>query len=722
MQSLKKIFFHPYVAISFYVGFLLMVLGRLNAEFIISDDSKTYWVPFVQWLGTTNFLTNAPIQLPGGGIGGNYLAEAQLSQFNPVILLISMFSNLFSSLLVTAFILKFVACVIFSIAAYRIFLNLNITKYLALLLACASTFTGFISYVETSSWTQSLFANAFMLMALSYALEENLTNRRKFTISFFLILGILMGYVYSLLLLPIVIGVVVYQQLKEKNFRILDFVYLIPPFFFTLAVFLPGLGAASVSWRTGWKPASNGFMTPNPVDLLGSAFLSMKMEVNTWSGAITGSPWGYIFIGIPALLIFFSWRTFRENEFSNLILFLLGAAALIFVAPSDFGPFRWPIRLIPIFTIFLMAALGMGYKRDSKSKNFLLITITVFGFLRVMSVSPRDYRLHIISLMVLLGFLFLFIKWSKTPKISTSILLLTLIFASSVMQHSPLFFNTTAGLARYYSPLNASDYNLKGINPELQTFQLADLGTFQGKDDPAWKNFFFGHEALPLKLNLINSGTALGHRNFTNKMCIGFNGSTCPTSVIDMFTFDPKYSISLLDAMGVNQIISQKSYRKDIEKQLILNQWVLVAQSESRDIWQRKQLKKDPLLTGKEFNEMEFRTENLSDSLNGRAYNIKTNFEENQIVTTNLLNFPGLEIVKSSTDKLKIIEQGPFDSFYSLQIPKGPQEFSLNWSPKNWNFSKYLYLIALSTFGILGVSSRIKTSKKWNSQSRIELL
>jgi hypothetical protein len=720
MQNLKKIFLHPYLAICFYVGFLLTVLGGLNAEFIISDDSKTYWVPFVKWLGTTNFLTNAPIQLPGGGIGGNYLAEAQLSQFNPVILLISLFGNLFTSLFITAFVLKFVAGAIFSIAAYRIFINVNITKYLAFLLACASTFTGFISYVETSSWTQSLFANGFMLMALSFALEEKLTTGKKLTTSFCLILGILMGYVYALLLLPVVIGVVFHQQIKRKNFRTLDFVYLVPPMFFAFAVFLPGLGAASVSWRTGWKPASNGFMTPNAVDLLGSAFLSMKMEVNTWSGAITESPWGYIFIGIPGLIAFFNWRTFRENEFSKLILFLLGAASLIFIAPSDFGPFHWPIRLMPVFTIFLMATLGMGYKRNSKSRTYFLLTIIVIGILRAMSVSPRDYRLHFISLVILLIFLILFLKWNKKPKVSTGFLLLSLIFASSILQHSQLFFNTTAGLARYYSPLNPTDYDINGIKTELQTFQLADIGTFQGKDDPAWKNFFFGHESLPLNFNLFNSGTALGHRNFTNKMCIGFNGATCPTSVIDMFTNDSKYSISLLDAMGVNQIISQKIYRKDIEKQLIQNQWILVAESNSRDVWQRKELKQDPLSTGKEFTEKEFKAEISKDSLNGRTYKIETNFDENKIVTTNLLNFPGLVIVKSTSDEMKIIENGAFDSFYALKIPKGPQEFTLTWSPRNWDISKYLYLIALSSFGITGVVLKSKIAKKQNQLPRIE--
>ena len=704
-ENAQRLKFRPFMLISLVVTGVLWISGLMNSKFLITDDSQTYWTPFIRWLGAQSNPFSLPTVLPGGGMGGNYIAEAQLGQNNPIIFLLAKLLHNVSSNLVFSLGLKSTALTIFIYSVYRLYLTINFTNYLALVLALGVGFSGFILYVEIPSWTQATFANGFMLLSIASILNKQTSLKSRYiTSSVFCSLGILMGYTYgTLVFLPIVLYLIILTVFENGFKDPVSYLCIVLPCAMAIATYVPGLMASSVSWKSGWKPANSGFMTMNVGDLFGAGYLSMHSQVNSWGGLITQSPWGYVFLGVPVLASAFSMRNFfKAGLNSKVIVVICCLSALIFIAPSDLGPFHWPVRLSPIFYVFLIGVLGIGIdtsKLKSKLFHSTLGGLITLGFLRAMALTPGLYKSHLISLGIILIFSIVFLKFLSNQKSllfgSFSVFIL---ISGILIQHSPAISSQPLDIAQYNSPTSDQGYNLQGLALHTETFQIADIGTFGDNLDPKWKYFFFGHQALPLGVDLFNSGTALGHKNYSQTVCIGFNGSTCPSTSENLMRKDAHYGLIVLDAMGINQIISTKNEQLSLMAKIGESGWRLDSSNEYRDVWHRKVPLSFPIASQISPN-LNVRQEKSIEKVNG--YRLEGDISSGVVIPISFLNFPGLKIVDLSGNKSTLISNGPFNSFYALKLNPGHIKIDIVWQPRFYSEAKLIYEIAMSFYVLM---------------------
>ena len=59
-ENAQRLKFRPFMLISLVVTGVLWISGLMNSKFLITDDSQTYWTPFIRWLGAQS----NPFSLP----------------------------------------------------------------------------------------------------------------------------------------------------------------------------------------------------------------------------------------------------------------------------------------------------------------------------------------------------------------------------------------------------------------------------------------------------------------------------------------------------------------------------------------------------------------------------------------------------------------------------------------------------------------------------------
>jgi hypothetical protein len=693
-----------FIAKFFLFTILLTFFAKISPTFILHDDYESYWAPFLFWFGDKITLGLVPTIMGPGGIGLNYISEAQFGLYNPFVVSFALISNFFDDILFFSILFKAFILVMLQVGSSRVFKFSGANKFQSELFGFGLATSGYIMYMEVSSWTQSLFSMALTLVSLSFLIKPK-KNKNDFLLAvFFLYLSFTIGYVYTAFVNSIIVCLLFNWYRKSefiKSFTVISSGVLSGLAIF--AIYAPGLFSSSYTWRSSIYPNNSNFFTPNLGDLIGSTMLSMQQDLTTWGGPVTPNPTGYIFMGIAAVASFFSAKKLLSAAFtgrlaiSSLILFLL-----ISLGPSDFGPFHWPGRYTPWLAFSSLWVLSIAQKNSNLTKrNYnVAVIIIIIGFGRAVSLNPRNYLAHIISLTILIAFTMLYFELVKGRNVVKPLILITL-FLGTITQHLYMNFTEVKGFAAYNSPSLKSSFNLEGIDLSLNTFQLADFGRVYEKGSNSGSRFFFGKQSDMVGLKQLNTGTAIGHRNLSYRYCATFNGSTCP-EILNQIT-EKKYegNNNLLDLMDANQIIAEPEYHFQLKELMPSVGWYMSSKDSWREVWRRIEFEpQDMVVNSRLANFQILKDRNFDNGVRKVTIVTGNEFTGDNIILSQL-NYPKLFIDSQRSVRVIPSTDQASNSFFVLAIPAGKNSVEIEWEPPLWRFSytintiNYVFWISL---------------------------
>lgn len=689
-----------------YLGFFLLLLffAWVDSSFVLNDDWETYWLPGLKWFGHTvlNFnsldLGDFPTSMGPSGVGSNYVSEAQFGFFNLFIFVFSILSVFFNNLVLFSIIFKAFILMLIQYNFYRILYFSGVSKFHSELLSLGLATSGFILYVEISNWVQAATTMAMTLASLSFLIKKN-RNQNDFLLGiFFLTQSFSVGYVYAFV--PNLINAIFYfrwlkADLFKKDLKI--WLAITVSLGQILATYLPGVLTAKYSWKSSIYPNNTNFFTPNVGDLVGSAMLNMQQDLTTWGGQISPNPTGYIFVGMPVLVALFSYKKFKVNSLPNQIskLYLI-TFFLIYLGPSDFGPFHWPGRITPWLAFSMLWVLALSMKRNfEKNKGLFFIVFLVFiSFGRAASLNPSNYLAAISSLALALVFSILYYKFIKNNSNFISPILILLLIFGIMLQHTKMNFSEVRGFANYASPSSVDEFKIEDLDKALNTLQLANFSRVAEKGTPAAERFYFGKQADMLGLKFVNTGTALGHKHLAWTYCATFNGHACD-EIVEQFTkLDNFYNLSLLDLFEINQISAELEFHEHLQKLLPIGEWELKNRDGWREIWIRTKTEPQDMVVNSKTNNL-LVTPQKNFSMGNKSIEIKTPKDfSGATVFLNQPSFPKLSIRNQGNLGISILDKKPFNSFYSIKIPPGQQNILISWTPPYWILLSYTQLVS----------------------------
>ena len=669
---------------------LLTVFAKISSTFVLHDDFESYWAPFLYWFGDKISIGLIPTIMGPGGIGLNYISEAQFGFYNPFVVFFALITNFFDDILFFSILFKAFILALLQIGSSRVFKFSGADKFHSELFGFGLATSGYIMYMEVSSWTQSLFSMALTLMSLSFLIKPQ-KNKKDFLLAvFYLYLSFTIGYVYTAFVNSILVYLLFNWYRKSEFIKSLTVIGSgVLSSLAIFAIYAPGLFTSPYTWRSSIYPNNSNFFTPNLGDLVGSSMLSMQQDLTTWGGPVTPNPTGYIFMGIAALASLFSWKKLLSTNFigrlaiSSCFLFVL-----ISLGPSDFGPFHWPGRYTPWLAFSILWVLSISQKNSQLTKRnyYVAILFIIIGFGRAASLNPRNYLAHIISLLILLLFTLLYFEFIKGRNALKPAILITLLLGS-ITQHLYMNFTEVKGFAAYSSPSLKSSFNLEGVDLSLNTFQLADFGRVYEKGVDSGSRFFFGKQSDMVGFRQLNTGTAIGHGNLSDRYCASFNGSTCSEILSQIAEKNYEGNNNLLDLMEANQIIAEPEFHYQLDKLMPALGWYLTSKDNWREVWRRIELEPQDMVVDSRLSKFDIlKDRNFDNGIRKVTITTRNGFIGEDVILSQL-NYPKLHVKSQGGVQIIQSKDQASNSYYVLDLPAGENSIEIEWKPPFWEFS-----------------------------------
>jgi hypothetical protein len=344
---------------------------------------------------------------------------------------------------------------------------------------------------------------------------------------------------------------------------------------FAVIVHLPGLLVSPVTGRTGGV-ANDGSLTVDAGDLMSSNVPVAGPQLNFFGNQFPHAPLLYIAWFLP-LVAFIDWRRFMAvlaQRVSAVAVFGVATLALLLL-PSNFGPLRFPVRLVPylVETTLLLLVVGLSLApARATSRRFAFATgyvILSAGF--AYQVSPESAKL--IGATAIISFLALWVlyrrwatlslvPWRRTaaddgrtrPPITGTLGAAVAILVTIVMivpQHK----------AESASPLR--DYGVGDIVSGYQSVLDGVKGdvfvvgspTDGGPAAPSlWRETSVANLFYIAGASVQNAYSSVYYPGYNSAVCMQYNGFTCPDAYTNLFRVQPGTGKTLADLMGVSSV------------------------------------------------------------------------------------------------------------------------------------------------------------------------
>ena len=373
----------PLFAIFATIGLAVARLA-INPRFYFTDDTERG--SFGQWWALGEYLTQGhlPILDPSAWQGGNYFAEGQWGILSPVTWLIGLTAYITPNAVLHVTIWKIAFLAVFSLGMYLLARSFDASRPWASLVAVMAPAAGFTVYMDAASWSTGLFdACLFPLVwwALRRAVEHGSSPWPYVLTSFTLIT---FGYVFGVLVLVVILVESLVRHIcRRDRVRILRTLAASAwGALWTIVIYLPAMATSGVTTRSEAAYENTGFLNADVADLFTTASPLTTGTIHSWHD-ITDGPLMYVSWILPLLPLFLPLTRVR----TLVPVFVMGGVVLAFVlGPSDLGPIRWPIRMMPYVVIaalvvFAVAATRAFPERLTRAKmwwSFALIVVMAY--------------------------------------------------------------------------------------------------------------------------------------------------------------------------------------------------------------------------------------------------------------------------------------------------------------------------------------------------------
>ncbi|RKO26745.1 hypothetical protein D7Z96_02920 [Pseudarthrobacter phenanthrenivorans] len=532
-----------------------------NRRFYFYDDTQIGAYPIWREIGTLLRSGEWPIFSAEGWQAGNYAAEGQWGIFSPVTLGIGLVSTYFDSALLYSTLVKIALLATASVGVYLASRSLGASQPWAFVAGVTATLAGFTVYLDAPSWVTGLMVWAFLpyvWWALRRMCYQNKSPLPLLASGYLLVT---VGYVHGTIMMVLLFVAVMLEVLIRKDWRALAKTLSSGALLgmVALAVYLPGvLTLSSTARKTGIS--NTNFLTVDLTGLAGSALPSNLPQVASWWwGPFAPVPLTYIawFLPLFALVNFGRLRTVTPLISSLPLFFVL--SLMLTLAPSDLGPLRTPVRLMPYVAlttiVLLCVALSLAHVRTITRTRWAAVTAVFLasvylgwtGKPEVWTVTARIFLIMAVAFVLVA---FIYWRMRKNPRLQGAVA--TVLVASSVILSFPQHHYFPAPPVQDFKmPSDTSKYvgQLEGAKG-----QAIVVGTPSAHDGALWDETLVGNMWYLNPVPVHNLYSPIQNAAYSQDLCIISRGETCRELSTKLFEVDPVTNKPLADLLRVDTV------------------------------------------------------------------------------------------------------------------------------------------------------------------------
>ena len=569
-----------------------------NRRFYFFDDTQIGAYPIWREIGGMLRSGQWPLFSAEGWQAGNYAAEGQWGIFSPVTLGIGLASTYFDNALVFSTLVKIAFLATASVGIYLLSRNLGAHRPWAFVAGVSSTLAGFTVYLDSPSWVTGLMVWAF-LPFVWWSVRRMCYHRKSplpVLISGYLLVSV--GYVHGTIMMVLLLAAIMVELAIRRDWKSLlktvaagSVLGLV-----ALAVYLPGvLSLRSTVRQQG--VANTNFLTVDLTGLAGSALPSNLPQVATWWwGQFAPVPLTYIawFLPLFALLHFARLRRVVPG-FASVPAFLV-LSLLLTLAPSDLGPLRTPVRLMPYVCVAAILLLCVGLSRarvKTVSRTRWASTAAVFAASAYLGWTGKPELWTVSARMVLImaaGFaLVAFVLQKIRDTRRANGIVAALLIATSVGLAFPQHY--------YFPNPPVQDFRLPSDTSKYSTQlsqakgQAVVVGTPSALDPSIWEETLVGNMWYLSNASVHNLYSPIQHAAYSRDLCIQSRGETCRELSTKLFEIDPSSGKPIADLLRVDtvQIVrdAADATGAELAKSVPPSGWSEVSRTQNTVLWTR---------------------------------------------------------------------------------------------------------------------------------------
>jgi hypothetical protein len=542
-----------------FLGSLIPLIS--NNRFYYYDDTQAGAFGIWFEIGTKLSAGEWPLFSDTAWGAGNYAAEGQWGIWNPLILLIGWLASRSANIVVFSTILKITLLCILAAGTFLLARSYRARREWAAIAGVAVTLTGFTVYMDAASWVTGLMV--FSLLPLTWCGLRRMAfqNGNPFFALVPAYLLITIGYVHgTLMLVMVVFGLLLeawLQGSRRSALRLLSAGLVCG--LIAVAVYLPGVLTAPVTARSG-EISNSGFLTTDLTGLFTAWVPGSLPQVNGWWGGFATVPLLYVAWFLPVLAIVdYSKVRAAGRELSALWFVGLLSLALT-LAPSDLGPLRFPIRIMPYVSLAVLLTLAVMVSRFrvlalSRGRKVVIAGIVMSGLYLAWSQQPSFRAAALFGLLAaggIAGLLVILYSARQRPRLKGPVVLAGGVLLVSMM------ITASQHMAFKSSPL--PDYRMPDT-PESYARQLPEAqgGTFI-VGDPTKLGPEIWNETLASNAWYLNSAevqnlySPIMFARYAEDLCISSHGWTCGAAAEKLFETDATTGKVLADLLSVDTV------------------------------------------------------------------------------------------------------------------------------------------------------------------------
>ncbi|MGW9629780.1 hypothetical protein ACWGST_03690 [Agromyces sp. NPDC055520] len=554
------------------VGAIIPVL--FHPTFFFADDTQAG--AFGQWYKIGDRILQGDWSLlnPTVWQSSNYLAEGAWGIFSPVLWIVGLASHVFPSALVFSTVVKISCLLLGGFGLYLLARDFGVDRAWSATIAAAAPLAGFTMYMDAASWVNGLMAWAFFPLAWVLTRRAAFGARSIVPAAAASIALVGIGYAHGTLFLGLMFVATIIEALvaRQRFSAIRAFVVAAVAGLFAIVVHLPALLSSGVSGRASGV-FNTGLLT---VDLTHLASSSSAVGMPTMRYFFEGGPAAPIFYMawfIP-VLAFVDWKrlTAKLREDVSLVL-MFGLSLIAVLLPSDIGPLRFPVRLMPYLTmtVLLIVAIGMSRCRAEFVTRRRFVAAAGWYTASVwlaFTQSPRYWHVQLATLLV--GVIALWIGYRifstrGLPRYGgehggalagrgttvAAIGIVVVLVGLLIPQH---FAHRQAPLRDYGIPTTVAEMQvpLQGAGPGDVIVaggpEVDEESTFPW-DESLVSNLWYVN-GRPVQ----NAYTSVYYPSYSEATCMAYNGIACPELYEKLFERQDETGEMLVDLLGVSSV------------------------------------------------------------------------------------------------------------------------------------------------------------------------
>lgn len=532
-----------------------------NNRFYYYDDTQAGAFGIWFEIGTKISAGEWPLFSDSAWGAGNYAAEGQWGIWNPLILLIGLIASKSANIVVFSTILKISFLCLLAAGTFLVARSYKAEPEWAAIAGVAVTLTGFTVYMDAASWVTGLMV--FSLLPLAWFGLRRMAfagaNPILALVTAYALISI--GYVHGTLMLAILFLGLLTEAWAQRSRRAALRLLLAGLVCGTvaLAVYLPGVLTAPVTARTGGI-VNSGFLTPDLTGLATAWVPGSLPQVTGWWGGFAPVPLLYVAWFLPVLVLV-DYGRIKGGIRGLAAIWVFGLLSLgLTLAPSDLGPLRFPVRLMPYVSLAVLigtAVLVSRYRVAALNRARLVITaaIVVSGLYLAWTQFPSFRLAAAFGALTVAGIAVLyFLLYSsrirgrlRAPAVTAAVpILISLVIAGG--QHAAF---KGSPLPDYRMPDTAAGYSQQLAGAKGGTFVVGDP-TVLGPgiwDETLASNAWYLNPA-----EVQNLYSPIMFAKYAEDLCISSHGWTCAAAGRKLFETDATTGEVLADLLSLDTV------------------------------------------------------------------------------------------------------------------------------------------------------------------------